>query len=72
MRSTSGETFDIRYEERKGYLYAFVSGDKDSLSISEAYWQAVIQVYLLSITITKRSRNTIASNIVTSGNTGLT
>ena len=34
---------DVRYEYRRGYLYAFVSGEKDSLSISRDYWQRVIE-----------------------------
>ena len=32
----------IHLEERDGYLYAFVSGENDSLEVSLAYWQKVV------------------------------
>ena len=36
------ETFKIRYQEREGYLHAFISGEEDSLSCSLEYWRRVI------------------------------
>ena len=32
----------IRFEDRQGYLYAFVSGKHDSLDLSLDYWQRVV------------------------------
>lgn len=37
------ENFEIYYEDRKSYLYAFVSGSKDSLKISLEFWTRVVQ-----------------------------
>lgn len=43
MRFDSESDFEIRFEERAGYFYAFVSGKEDSLAISLDYWQKVIE-----------------------------
>ena len=34
---------NIRFEDREGYLYSYVSGEKDSLAISIEYWHRVIE-----------------------------
>ena len=34
----SGRATELRFEERPGYLYAFVAGEEDSLSVSLDYW----------------------------------
>jgi hypothetical protein len=31
----------LRFEERPGYIYAFVKGEKDSYEISRQYWKEV-------------------------------
>ena len=36
------EAFEIRYQERKGYLHAFVSGNEDSVESALEYWNNVI------------------------------
>lgn len=36
------EAADIRFEERAGYLYAYVSGKKDSLQVSLDFWRRCI------------------------------
>jgi len=41
-KPNNNEVGDIRFEDRYGYLYAFVTGEKDSLSVSLKYWQRVI------------------------------
>jgi hypothetical protein len=33
--------YTLSFEERNGYLYAFVCGEKDSLETSLAYWAAI-------------------------------
>ena len=35
------QLFTLRFEERPGYVYAFVEGQKDSYEISRQYWKAV-------------------------------
>ncbi len=34
--------YEIRFEDREGYLYAYVSGEEDSLAVSLDYWERVI------------------------------
>ena|SRR5687768_2787405 len=33
--------YDIRFEHRSEYLYAYVSGDQDSVEISTRYWNEI-------------------------------
>ncbi len=33
--------YDIRFENRAEYLYAYVSGDQDSVEISTRYWNEI-------------------------------
>lgn len=41
-RPTSiGDEFSVAFEHRPGYLYALVTGERDSYEISRAYWLAV-------------------------------
>jgi hypothetical protein len=42
MKIDNESDFEIRFEERAGYFYAFVFGKQDSLAISLAYWQKAI------------------------------
>jgi len=42
MFNDGSETADIRLEEREGYLYAYVSGPRDSLHVSLDFWQRCI------------------------------
>ena len=43
MGSKEKEVADIRFEDREGYLYAYVSGEWDSLVISKEYFHRVIE-----------------------------
>jgi hypothetical protein len=36
------EAFEIRYEEREGYLHAYISGEEDSVASALEYWRRVI------------------------------
>ncbi len=36
------EDFEIEYEAREGYLFAQVSGPKDSVDVSKRFWDAII------------------------------
>ena len=42
MQPNDEDVAEIRFEERSDYLYAFISGKKDSLPIALEYWQRVI------------------------------
>lgn len=33
--------YELKFEDRPGYLYACIEGNEDSLEISRSYWQAV-------------------------------
>jgi hypothetical protein len=33
--------YDLTFEHRNGYLYAYVEGDNDSYEISRAFWQEI-------------------------------
>lgn len=35
--------YNIEFEERADYLYAYVSADKDSLGISRQYWREIAE-----------------------------
>lgn len=37
------DAFQLKLEERHGYLYAEVTGDSDSLEITLAFWQAIAE-----------------------------
>jgi len=39
--SDDAKAYRIKFEQRPGYLYAFVSGDRDSLEISLAFWREI-------------------------------
>ncbi len=39
---SNAEDLSIRYEERRGYLYAFMSGKRAGLEDAKRYWAAVI------------------------------
>ena len=43
MKAEGSKMFDIQFEERDGYLYALVTGERDSLAISQEYWRQVIE-----------------------------
>ncbi len=43
MNKDSEPTFSLRFEERPGYLYAFVSGPVDNLEVSIALWDLVYE-----------------------------
>ena len=43
MGSKEKGAVDIRFENREGYLYAYVSGEWDSLVISKEYFHRVIE-----------------------------
>jgi len=38
---TIDSAFQLKLEDRRGYLYAEVTGDNDSLEITLAFWQAI-------------------------------
>jgi len=42
MQSTSNDGMDIRFENRNGYLYAFLSGRGDNVSVAIKFWQCAI------------------------------
>jgi hypothetical protein len=42
MQPNSDEDLGIRFEERDGYLYAFLSGERNGLSDAKRYWLAAI------------------------------
>jgi hypothetical protein len=42
MQENDGGLYDIRFEDRDGYFYAFISGNSDSLAVSRKYWQRVV------------------------------
>ncbi len=39
--SDSGKPYKLTFEYRLRYLYAFVTGEKDSYEISKQYWQEI-------------------------------
>jgi hypothetical protein len=40
--SNDGAAYTIKFEERKGYLYAFVSGERDSVNTSLCYAKEIV------------------------------
>jgi hypothetical protein len=42
MQPNNDEDLGICFEERKGYLYAFLSGERNGLPDSKRYWLAAI------------------------------
>lgn len=40
-KSDEFKLYKIRFEQRPAYLYAYVSGEQDSLSISLAFWREI-------------------------------
>ena len=42
MTENIDDSFEIRFGDRDGYLYAFVSGEEDSSSAGLIYWQQII------------------------------
>lgn len=41
MNDSDSKPYVIEFEKRPEYLYAFVTGDKDSYEISRQYWQEI-------------------------------
>ncbi len=39
MNVEDSKLYNIKFGDRTDYLYAYVSGDKDSLDISIQYWR---------------------------------
>lgn len=42
MEQNSKKAVEVRFENRDGYLYAFLSGRRDNLSDAIAYWQSAV------------------------------
>jgi hypothetical protein len=40
-QSSDAKPYQITFEERRQYLYVYVTGDQDSYEISRSYWLAV-------------------------------
>lgn len=40
-KSDSGKLYDIRFEHRAEYLYAYVTGEEDNVEISTQYWTEI-------------------------------
>jgi hypothetical protein len=36
------EAYEVSFEERSGYFYAYVFGEEDTFAVSQAYWKQVI------------------------------
>ena len=41
MAEEAHPDFTLRFEQKDGYLYAFVTGPKDSLQIADEYWKRI-------------------------------
>ena len=41
LKSADFKPYEIRFERRPEYLYAYVGGEHDSLSISLAFWREI-------------------------------
>ncbi len=41
MNVEDSKLYNLKFEERTDYLYAYVSGDKDNLVISRQYWSEI-------------------------------
>jgi hypothetical protein len=41
MNVEDSKLYNLEFEERTDYLYAFVSGDKDSVEICTQYWREI-------------------------------
>jgi hypothetical protein len=41
MNVEDSKLYNIEFDDRTDYLYAYVSGDKDSLDISRQYWREI-------------------------------
>jgi hypothetical protein len=67
MTSTSGEKqYRLTFEQREGYLYAYVEGEQDNYQISRGYWLEVAA----EVVRTKAKRVLIDENIVESATLG--
>jgi hypothetical protein len=42
MTDDGGPAFDLRFEDRDAYLYAFVSGPRDAAEVTLGYWQEIV------------------------------
>ena len=42
-QTDSGKLYEIRFEHRAEYLYAYVTGEKDSIEISTQYWREIAE-----------------------------
>ena len=43
MNSADAKLYKLEFEERAEYLYAYVSGETDSLDISREYWREIAE-----------------------------
>jgi hypothetical protein len=59
---TLPKPYDLTFENRNGYLYAYVKGERDSYEISRAFWQEILD----EVNRIKASRVLIDENIVQS------
>lgn len=41
MNVENSKLYELEFEERRNYLYAYVSGDKDSVEICTKYWREI-------------------------------
>lgn len=41
MNVEDSKLYNLEFEERTDYLYAYVSGDKDNIEISTQYWREI-------------------------------
>ncbi len=41
MNFEDSKLYNLEFEERTDYLYAYVSGDKDNIEISTQYWREI-------------------------------
>jgi hypothetical protein len=42
-RTDSGKQYNIEFEDRSEYLYAYVTGEKDNVEISSQYWNEIAE-----------------------------
>lgn len=42
-RADSGKQYNIKFEHRSEYLYAYVTGEKDNVEISSQYWNEIAE-----------------------------
>lgn len=62
MGDSPEKQYRLTFEQRDGYLYAYVEGEQDNYEISKAYWQEVVD----EVVRTDAKRVLIDENIVES------